>query len=414
MANADAPVRETESMTDPTGDHAFTDVVDGEAEAPQESMHALPLRARLVFLGVLSLISALLFGTGTFGLAPGEAQWPAAITWGVRVAAAVAAIALVVLTLRANSGSGTDRQGLTGHVLLGIGWILFSMTLVSDLVLRLPLLLAGVDNPLRSRLVAVALLLVVVGLALWGRHEALRVPRVRRVSIPVQDLPDSLDGRTIAVLTDTHFDASTSERWARDVVDRVNELGADVVVHAGDLADGSVAQRGTQVAALAGVTAPERYYIAGNHEYYSGVDDWLGAMTSHGWRVLLNDHVVLDDQLVLAGVDDPTGAGRGRGPDLDAALAGAPAGLPVVLLAHQPHLIKHAIDRVDLQISGHTHGGQMWPFHYLVRLREPVVQGLSRHGIRTRLYTSRGTGFWGPPFRVFAPSEISLLTLTRA
>lgn len=95
-------------------------------------------------------------------------------------------------------------------------------------------------------------------------------------------------------------------------------------------------------------------------------------------------------------------------------MAGVRADLPVVLLAHQPHLIKHAVDRVALQISGHTYGGQMWPFHYLVRVREPVVQGLSRHGERTRLYTSRGTGFWGPPFRVFAPSEISLLTVTRA
>ena len=401
-------------MTDPTGDHAFTDVVDGDAEAPETPAGHLPARARIAFVAVLTLISALLFGVGSFGLAPSEAHWPAPLTWGVRLVCALAALALVVLVIRANSSRGNDRQGLAGHVLLGVAWILFSMTLVTDLLLRLPLLLAGVENPLRSRLVAVALFLLVLTLALWGRHEALRVPRTRRVTVPVPSLPAALDGLTIAVLTDTHFDASTTERWAHAVVDRVNEIAADVVVHAGDLADGSVAQRGSQVAALAGVTASTRLYIAGNHEYYSGVDDWLGEMSTHGWQVLLNDHVVLDDRLVLAGIDDPTGVSRGRGPDLDAALAGAPSDLPVVLLAHQPHLIRQAIDRVDLQISGHTHGGQIWPFHYLVRLREPVVQGLSRHGERTHLYTSRGTGFWGPPFRVFAPSEISVLTLRSA
>ncbi len=405
--------------TDRTGDHAFTDVVDGEAEAPETPLQHLPARARLIFLGVLSLISLLLFGVGAWGLVPPEAQWPALIAWSVRGLAALSAVALVILIIRSNSARGTDGQGRVAHVLLGVGWIVFSMTLVTDLVLRLPLLLAGVENPIRSRVVGVILALLVLGLALWARREAMRVPRVRQVAVPIADLPESLSGTTIAVLTDTHFDASTSTRWAKAVVERVNSLGADIVVHAGDLADGSVAQRGDQVAALAGVRSSAKYYIAGNHEYYSGVDDWLGQMAGHGWTVLLNDHRVhrapseTGAVLVIAGVDDPTGTGRGRGPDLDAALTGAPSDLPVVLLAHQPHLIKDSADRVDLQISGHTHGGQMWPFHYLVRLREPVIQGLSRQGARTWLYTSRGTGFWGPPFRLFAPSEISLLTLTR-
>lgn len=402
------------SASDPTGDHAFTDVVDGQAEAPETPMQQLPPRVRWIFLGVLSLISALLFGVGAMGLVPTEAQWPAPVTWGVRAVLALAAVGMVALTLRANSDRGTDASARTAHLLLGVAWVLFSMTLLTDLVLRLPLLLAGVDNPLRSRIVAVVLVVLVTGLLVWGRREALRIPRVRRVEVPVPGLVPAASGTTIAVLTDTHFDAWTSRTWAQGVVERVNALQPDIVVHAGDLADGRVDQRGDQVAALAGVRSPHRYYIAGNHEYYSGVDDWLGEMSRHGWQVLLNAHAVHDEALVIAGVDDPTGTGRGRGPDLDAALAGSPAALPVILLAHQPHLVKHAVDRVDLQISGHTHGGQMWPFHYLVRLREPVVQGLSRHGGRTRLWTSRGTGFWGPPFRVFAPSEISLVTLVAA
>jgi predicted MPP superfamily phosphohydrolase len=123
-------------------------------------------------------------------------------------------------------------------------------------------------------------------------------------------------------------------------------------------------------------------------------------------------------RLVVAGVDDRTAGSSGlpgHQADHDAALAGAPGDAPVLLLAHQPKQIQGAVAHgVDLQISGHTHGGQIWPFHYLVRLDQPVVQGLSRHGERTQLYTSRGTGFWGPPFRIFAPSEITLLTLRSA
>jgi predicted MPP superfamily phosphohydrolase len=137
--------------------------------------------------------------------------------------------------------------------------------------------------------------------------------------------------------------------------------------------------------------------------------------------VLHNRHLVVErggDRLVVAGVDDATAMGSGldgHGADLGAALASADPDLPVLLLAHQPKQVMAAVDAgVDLQISGHTHGGQIWPFNFLVRLDQPVVQGLSSHGERTQLYTSRGTGFWGPPLRVFAPSEITLLTLRRA
>jgi predicted MPP superfamily phosphohydrolase len=144
-------------------------------------------------------------------------------------------------------------------------------------------------------------------------------------------------------------------------------------------------------------------------------------MAGLGWDTLHNRSTLLErggDRIVFAGIDDPTGAASGlpgHGPDLARALADAPADVPVVLLAHQPKQVAQAREAgIDLQISGHTHGGQIWPFHLLVRLDQPVLSGLSRHGERTQLYTSRGTGFWGPPFRVFAPSEITLLTLRRA
>lgn len=162
-------------------------------------------------------------------------------------------------------------------------------------------------------------------------------------------------------------------------------------------------------------------YVTGNHEYFSEAQGWLDYFQRIGWDVLHNKHITVargGDTLVIAGVDDRTARAsglEGHGADLGAALAGADPQLPVLLLAHQPKQIPAAVEAgVDLQISGHTHGGQIWPFNFLVRLDQPVVAGLSRHGDRTQLYTSRGTGFWGPPFRVFAPSEITVLTLRRS
>lgn len=179
--------------------------------------------------------------------------------------------------------------------------------------------------------------------------------------------------------------------------------------------------REEQARPLAGVRATlARAYVTGNHEYFSEAQGWLDYMESIGWDALHNRHIVVEREgakLVVAGVDDETAKGSGvdgHGANLEAALADADAALPVVLLAHQPKQVLQAASAgVDLQISGHTHGGQIWPFNFLVRLDQPVVHGLSSHGERTQLYTSRGTGFWGPPFRVFAPSEITVLTLRR-
>jgi predicted MPP superfamily phosphohydrolase len=215
-------------------------------------------------------------------------------------------------------------------------------------------------------------------------------------------------GLRVAVLTDTHFGPIDRARWSARVVEVVNGLRPDLVVHLGDLADGPVARRAPQVAPLGDVRAPEgRYYVPGNHEHYGGAAQWVEHMRGLGWQPLVNEHRTIGDGLVLAGVDDPTGA-----PDLAAALAGADPATPVLLLAHQPSQVTAAAAAgVALQLSGHTHGGQIWPFHLLVRTNQPVLAGLSRHGARTQLYVSRGTGFWGPPLRVFAPSEITLLTL---
>jgi hypothetical protein len=257
---------------------------------------------------------------------------------------------------------------------------------------------------------------------LWGYVEAMRVPRVRRVAVTMPRLGSGLDGLRVVLLTDTHYGPINRARWSAGVVAAVNELDPDIVCHTGDIADGSVSRRREQAAPLGTVRARlARTYVTGNHEYFGEAQGWLDHMRELGWEALHNRHIVVERdgcRLVVAGVDDRTAASSGRPghrADHAAALAGAEPDLPVLLLAHQPRQIDGAVEHgVDLQISGHTHGGQIWPFHLLVRLDQPAVQGLSRHGERTQLYTSRGTGFWGPPLRVFAPSEITLLTLRAA
>ncbi|WP_233608274.1 metallophosphoesterase [Nocardia stercoris] len=339
--------------------------------------------------------------------------------WAGTALAVAGYVGLPLAMFRGHGPKQSDPAAIVGDTLLGVMWVLFSWSVVGA-VGRTVLILAGVDDPLRSRVVALGVLVVSAALIGWGVVEARRVPRVRTVEVAVPRLGAGLDGLRMVVITDTHFAALDRRRWSERVVAVVNEQRADIACHAGDLADGSVAARRAQVEPLAKVEARlGRYYITGNHEYFGDAPGWITTMTELGWLPLHNQHETLThngDRLVIAGIDDPTGSGLpGHGPDLDAALAGADPQLPVVLLAHQPTQVRDAVRAgVALQISGHTHGGQIWPFHYLVRLEQPVVAGLSRHGDHTQLYTSRGTGFWGPQLRVFAPSEITVLVLRAA
>ena len=363
-------------------------------------------------------ITLLLFGVPWWTLLAPSGSWPPAVFVVGTLLFAAAFAAMPLLMVFGHGRRHIDWAAATGDTLLGAAWVMFVWSLLGRL-LHLALLTAGVDDPVRSRLVAGAVLGVVAILLVWGYAEAMRVPRVKKVDVAIARLGPGMDCLRVAVITDTHYGPINRARWSAAVVARVNELGADLVCHVGDIADGTVEVRELQATPLASVTATlSRVYVTGNHEYFREAEGWLDYMESIGWAALHNRHVIVErggDRLVVAGVDDATAQSsgvRGHRADLEAALAGADATLPVLLLAHQPKQVAHAVlAGVDLQISGHTHGGQIWPFNFLVRLEQPVVHGLSRHGDRTQLYTSRGTGFWGPPFRVFAPSEITLLTL---
>jgi uncharacterized protein len=376
-------------------------------------------RRRRTLLGLVPvLITALLHGVPWARLVL-QPDWPAGPTIALTVLAAVVAIGLPSALLLGH-GRGIGWATAAGDLWLGVSWQLFVWTVVGEPV-RVVLWLSGVPDPTRARVLAAAVLGWTVLLLAWGAYRALGPVPVREREVRIVGLGPGLDGLRIGQITDTHLGPFLSRRWTQRITEQVNALDVDLLAHTGDLVDGSLAARAHQVEPLVAATAREaRVFITGNHEYFSGAEEWTGYMASLGWTVLRNSHLVLrrgQDLLVVAGIDDRTAASSGvpgHGADLDRALAGAPEGVPVVLLAHQPRQVLGAIDRVDLQLSGHTHGGQLWPFHYLVRLDQPVLHGLSRHGPRTQLYTSRGTGFWGPPFRIFAPPEVAVLTLRRS
>jgi predicted MPP superfamily phosphohydrolase len=368
------------------------------------------------FALIITAILLLLFGVPWWTLIVSGNHWPAAVVVTGTVVFALALVAFPVLMFSGHGRRHWDWAARIADTMLGVVWVLFVWSVLGQV---LAAVLWGAGDPARYRIATVVVALVALVLLLWGYTEAMRVPRIRRVEVVLPRLGPALDGLRLVLITDTHYGPTDRARWSRRVTEAVNALDPDVVAHTGDIADGEVAQRREQAAPLADVRAAlARVYVTGNHEYFSGAQRWVEHMASLGWEALHNRHIVVTrgaDSLVIAGVDDRTAAGSGvpgHHTDHEAALAGADPGLPILLLAHQPAQVTGAVAHgVDLQISGHTHGGQMWPFHYLVRLDQPVLQGLTRHSDRTQLYTSRGTGFWGPPFRVFAPSEITLLTL---
>ncbi|GHH34726.1 metallophosphoesterase [Streptomyces umbrinus] len=395
-------------------DTSNTRPADSEVQAPRQSllhrlMRHLPLIAPVLLWAVPCWV---LLYTGQ--------HWPLPVAL---VGTALFVLGLVAMPLAMGRGHGRRQQdwaAIIGDTLLGASWVLFTWSVLLGVLLRIALTVAGVgESQDRARIVTWAVLGTTAVLLAWGYAEARRVPRVRRLDVQLPRLGAGLDGTRVALITDTHYGPLDRARWSARVCETVNSLEADLVCHTGDIADGTAERRRAQAVPLGNVRATQaRVYVTGNHEYYSEAQGWVDLMDELGWEPLRNRHLLLErggDILVVAGVDDVTAESSGLAghrAHLAGALNGAEPDLPVLLLAHQPKFVDRAAAAgIDLQLSGHTHGGQIWPFHHLVRLDQPALAGLSHHGTRTLLYTSRGTGFWGPPFRVFAPSEITLLVL---
>ena len=255
-----------------------------------------------------------------------------------------------------------------------------------------------------------------------GYREARRLARTVEVDIPIDGLPAALSGLRIVQLSDIHVGPTIRRAYLQAIVDRVNELDADFVAITGDLIDGSVEVRGPDVAPLAELRSRHgTFFCTGNHEYYSGALAWLEELERLGVQPLVNAHKVLEHdgaRLLVAGVTDYSAARMmpAHASDPAKAIQGAPSGVGArVLLAHQPRsaYAAAALDFFDLQLSGHTHGGQYSPWSAFISLVQPFAVGL--HRLRSMwIYTSRGTGYWGPPVRVAAPSEITVLRLVVA
>ena len=262
-----------------------------------------------------------------------------------------------------------------------------------------------------SRVVAGAAAAAAVGTVGYGTYGVVRGPKVKRVTVPLAKLPRAAHGYRIAVVSDIHLGPVLGRGFAQKVVDTINGTQPDLIAVVGDLVDGSVKDLGPAAAPLAQLRARHgAFFVTGNHEYFSGAEQWVDEVRRLGLRPLENARTELA-HFDLAGVNDIAGESEGQGPDFAKALGDRDKARACVLLAHQPVQIHDAVDHgVDLQLSGHTHGGQLWPGNLIAGLANPTVAGLDRYG-DTQLYVSRGAGAWGPPTRVGAPSDITVIEL---
>ena len=372
------------------------------------------------------LIALLVHAYVAWRIAPALGSLPAAVAFVALLAVSALTLPFAFTRRRGTAGKSTQWLAWTGLVCMGLFSSLFVLTVLRDLGL-LAVAVADAGWPGHAALggfatfSARAVPITAALVTLWGFANARRTARLVRVDVPVAGLPEALQGFTIAQISDVHVGPTIRRNYLERVVAAVNRLDADVVAITGDLVDGSVGELAEHVAPLATLRSREgSYFVTGNHEYYSGAAAWVNELRRLGVGVLMNQHVVIrrgSAELVLAGVTD-YGAGQfdhGQASDPKAALAGSPSEAALrVLLAHQPRSAAAAAAAgFDLQLSGHTHGGQFLPWNFLVRLQQPFTAGLHRWK-QMWVYTSRGTGYWGPPKRFGAPSEITLLRLVAA
>jgi len=345
---------------------------------------------------------------------------------GALAAALAASVWLMPQGLFARRRATSGGVVWAGAIAMGLFSSLFVLTFLRDAALLaagafdLVVPAAIAMNELQSWSAAAVPVLAAV-LTLVGLYNARRRAVVRSVDVTIAGLPAALHGFTIAQISDIHVGPTIRRAYVDAIVDAVNKLDADMIAVTGDLVDGSVAQLAQHTEPLSRLSARHgSYFVTGNHEYYSGVSGWIVELERLGLRVLMNEHVVLEhegESVVVAGVTDYGGHhyDASHRSDPAAAISGAPREAGVrLLLAHQPRSAFAAEPAgFDLQLSGHTHGGQFWPWNFFVKMQQPFTAGLRRLG-KLWVYTSRGTGYWGPPKRIGAPSEITHLRLVPA
>lgn len=379
-------------------------------------------RNALLYLVGLSVLLHLYIGFRLLPELPVAAMY-AGIAW-LAISTVMSPAPFLSRAIRKKSLS--DPLNWLAYLSMGVFSSLFVLTLLRDVLLVIASALnglasAGIPMDPAARTSALMVVTLTGFVTLVGVFNARRVARVARVDLPIAGLPDALSGFTIAQISDIHVGPTIKHGYLNAIVQAVNALGPDMVAITGDLIDGSVAKLKPHVAPLARLSARHGvFFVTGNHEYYSGVESWVVELRRLGVTVLLNQNVVLehgDARILVGGVTDYSAHQHDPAARSDpfAAMAGAPADAAVkLLLAHQPRTALQAAKAgFDVQLSGHTHGGQFWPWNHFVRFQQPFTAGLNQ--VEDLLvYTSRGTGYWGPPIRFGAPSEISCLRLVAA
>jgi predicted MPP superfamily phosphohydrolase len=348
---------------------------------------------------------------------------PLKVLAAILLAVSVIVIPLGMAARQIEPQSLADRLAWLGLTALGLFSSLLLLTFARDVILFFVHLVdwlrgVPVGSPVFVAYSALIVPLLAVLFSAIGFYNARRRAPVVSVNVPIDNLPAALDGFTIAQISDIHVGPTIKRHYVERIVAAVNGLEPDLIAVTGDVVDGTVPNLADHTRPLVGLSARHgTFLVTGNHEYYSGADKWIAEFRRLGLTVLLNQHVVLNHdgaQAVVAGVTD-YGAGSfdpAHRSDPAKAISGAPDDATVrVLLAHQPRSATAAAEAgFTLQLSGHTHGGQFLPWNFFVRLQQPFVSGLVKfNGLW--VYTSRGTGYWGPPKRLGAPSEITLVRL---
>lgn len=381
------------------------------------------IRLILPFLLVISVLLGAYLYTGHEAFAllpPGPIR---AIAWSLLILAFVALPLTIVSRFFYERMPGFETIAWFAFVGFGFITLLFSLFMLRDLAL---LALSGLEwfwpnmvhlHPWSERSLDLAVLGIGILTAFYGFTQARRLPAVRHVTITIPDLHPDLNGFRIVQLSDLHIGPTIRRPFIAAVVDRANALQPDLIAITGDLADGTAEELHEHAAPLSGLKARHGvFYVTGNHDYYSGAVSWIKELRRLGLQVLLNEHAVLhhkEGSIVVGGVTDLQAAAHipSHASDPHAAMRGAPAASLRLLLAHQPRSAFEGTEAgFNLVLCGHTHGGQYFPGNLIIRFVQPFAYGLHRHG-EAQVYTSRGTGTWGPPLRVGAPSEITEIEL---